>query len=75
MERCPFEAQSVRELKESTVGALKRHGLEFGRQDADRADLAIDYRNFDLLLRAGGDPETRTILFLPRTTLVGSASL
>ena len=57
VEHCPFDAQSVRELKDSTVEALKRHGSELRRELADRRDLPIDFRYLDLLLRAAGDPE------------------
>ena len=57
VEQCPFDPQSVRELKEATVEALKRHGLELGRKGADRTDLPIDYRYLDMLLSAAGDPE------------------
>ena len=57
VEQCPFDPQSIRELKKATVEALKRHGLELRRKDADRTDLPIDYRYLDLLLRAAGDPE------------------
>ena len=57
VEQCPFDPQSVRELKEATVEALKRHGLELRRKDADRTDLPIDYRYLDLLLRAAEGSE------------------
>ena len=57
VEQCPFDPRGVRELKEATVEALQRHGLELGRKDADRTDLPIDFRYLDLLLRAAGDPE------------------
>ena len=57
VEHCPFDSQSVRELKDSTVEVLKRHGFELRRELADRSDLPIDFRYLDLLLRAAGDLE------------------
>ena len=57
VERCPFGAHSVRELKESTIEAQETHGLELRRDATDRRDLPIDFRYLGLLLRAAGDPE------------------
>ena len=57
VEHCPFDAQSTRELKDSTLQALKRHGFKLRRELADRRDLPTDFRYLDLLLRAAGDPE------------------
>ena len=57
VEQFPFDAQSVRELKESTVAALKKHGFELRREVADKSDLPIDFRYLDLLRRAAGDLE------------------
>ena len=66
VEQCPFDPQSVRELKAATVEALKRHGLELGRKDADRTELTINYRYLDLLLRAAEGVRVGPRARLPR---------
>ena len=48
---CPFGDDEIRKLKEEIVDALARVEYELRREEADRADLPMDFRFLDLLLR------------------------
>ena len=57
VEACPFDSREVSELKESVIKELASEGLHLTRKAEDRADVPIDFRFFDLLLRSSEDPE------------------
>ena len=52
IEQCPF-----RELKKSTVEALKTYGLDLKSEPTDKKDVPIDFRYLGLLLSAADYPE------------------
>ena len=53
----PFFVEDIAALKKTVVEKLAAHGLDLNREDDDRADVPIDFRFLDLLLRAASDPE------------------
>ena len=57
VKECPFGKGSIRDLKESSLVALGRHGLSLQRNEEDRRDIPIDFRYLQLLLTAAEDPE------------------
>ena len=57
VEVCPFDSREVSELKESVIKELASEGLHLTRKAEDRADVPMDFRFFDLLLRSSEDPE------------------
>ena len=55
--KCPFDPQSIGELKSEIVELAKSYGLELLRVEGDRVDVPIDFRFMDLVLRLADDPE------------------
>ena len=53
----PFFVEDIAALKKIVVEKLAAHGLDLNREDDDRADVPMDFRFLDLLLRAASDPE------------------
>ena len=54
---CPFAVEDIVALKKAVVDAHAAQGLDLNREGDDRADVPIDFRFLDLLLRAASDPE------------------
>ena len=48
---CPFIVEDIAALKQAVVDALAAPGLNLNREGDDRADVPIDFRFLDLLLR------------------------
>ena len=63
VESCPFHPASIRRLKEETKAVLEKHGFGVTRSSHDRAEIPIDYRYLDSLLRAAEDPEVGLGMF------------
>ena len=52
-----FPAQDVALLEDRIIAALHDRGLSLQRLESDRDELPVDFRFFNLSLRASGDPE------------------
>ena len=57
VDSCPFESESIAELKDETIAVLEEHGLRIERNPTDRSDIPIDCRKMGLLLNAAKDPD------------------
>ena len=56
VKNCPYPDDEIKALKRDTVEVMRRGGNSVSRASQDRADIPIDYRNLDALLRAAEDP-------------------
>ena len=57
VDKCPFDVNSVSELKQQVVETLQRDGFHMSRTSNDRVDVPIDLRFLAALLTAAQDPE------------------
>ena len=57
VDKCPFDVDSVSELKRQVVETLQRDGIHMSRTSKDRVDVPIDFRFLSALLTAAQDPE------------------
>ena len=57
VDKCPFDVDSVSELKHQVVETLQRDGIHMSRTSKDRVDVPIDFRFLSALLTAAQDPE------------------
>ena len=57
VDKCPFDVNSVSELKQQVVETLLRDGIHMSRTSKDRVDVPIDFRFLAALLTAAQDPE------------------
>ena len=55
VDKCPFDVNSVSELKQQVVETLQRDGIHMSRTSKDRVDVPIDF--LSALLTAAQDPE------------------
>ena len=57
VDKCPFDVDSVSELKRQVVETLQSDGIHMSRTSKDRVDVPIDFRFLSALLTAAQDPE------------------
>ena len=57
VDKCPFDVDSVSELKRQVVETLQRDGIHMSRTSKDRVDVPIDFRFLSALLTAAQGPE------------------
>ena len=68
---CPFLSQDIATLKKTVVDTLAARSMNTNREGDDQADVLVDFRFLDLLLRASSDPEVAVASFT-RGLRVGS---
>ena len=57
VDKCPFDGNSVSELKQQVVETLQRDGIHMSRTSKDRVHVPIDFSFLAALLTAAQDPE------------------
>ena len=57
VDKCPFNAREVQELRDSIIDALESREIHLERMSEDRTNVPVDFRLVQALLAAAEDPE------------------